>query len=72
MNKHGAENEAGVFYAVKGRYKGQEVTVTHHDGAMVWLEDYGKAPNIGCWVPNDSVSYGAETEKPKRKRSKKK
>ena len=54
------ENDAGVLYAKKGYYKGKEVTVTHHDGAMVWLEDYpiGKNPiEYGCWVPNESVSY---------------
>lgn len=53
-------NEAGVFYARKGFYKGKEVTVTHRDGAMVYLEDYpiGKAPvEYGCWVPNESVNY---------------
>ena len=58
--KFGVENDAGVFYARKGYYQGKEVTVTHHDGAMVWLEDYpiGKNPiEYGCWVSNESVSY---------------
>lgn len=58
--KYGAENEAGVFYATTGYYKGKKVTITHHDGANVWLEDYpvGKNPiEYGCWVSNDSVSY---------------
>lgn len=54
------ENEAGVYFARKGYYNGKEVTVTHRDGPMVWLEDYpvGKAPvEYGCWVPNESVNY---------------
>ena len=62
------ENDAGVLFAKKGYYKGQEVTVTHHDGAMVWLEDYpiGKNPiEYGCWVSNESVSYQGETKENK-------
>lgn len=59
------ENDAKVYFARKGYYNGREVTVTHRDGAMVWLEDYpvGKDPvEYGAWVLNDSVSYknGAE------------
>lgn len=60
---HGAENEAGVLYATKGYYKGREVTVTHHSGAEVWIEDYpiGKDPVLyGCWVPSESVTYKPE------------
>ncbi len=53
------DNEAGVLYAKKGYYKGQEVTVTHHYGAEVWLEDYKEkgSRECGCWVSGDSVSY---------------
>ena len=60
------ENDARVFFAKKGYYNGKEVTVTHRDGAMVWLEDYpvGKDPiEYGVWVPNDSVSYKDGTNK---------
>ena len=58
--KNGEVNDAGVFYARKGFYKGKEVTVTHRDPATgeVWLEDFpvGKDPvTFGCWVPSDSV-----------------
>ena len=56
----GADNEAGVFWARNGYYKGKEVTVTHRCGDQVWLEDYqvGKLPTeCGCWVPNSSVNY---------------
>ena len=52
------DNEAGVLYAKKGYYKGTEVTVTHHYGAEVWLEDYRqKGGETGCWVPAEAVSY---------------
>lgn len=57
---YGIENDARVFFAKKGYYKGKEVTITHRDNAMVWLEDYpvGKNPTeYGCWVPSDSVKY---------------
>lgn len=60
MTSRGVENEAGVFFARKGIYKGKEVTVTHRNGEMVWLEDYpvSKAPvEYGLWVRNDSVKY---------------
>ena len=62
--KFGAENDAGVLYAVKGRYKGKEVTVTHHDGTMAWIEDYpvGSPPLYGLWVPNDSIQYGIQPD----------
>lgn len=73
--KYGAENESGVFYATKGWYKGKEVTVTHHDGAMVWLEDYpvGKGTiEYGCWVPNESVKYKEELPNESNKRGSKK
>ena len=56
----GAENEAGVFFARKGYYKGKEVTITHRNGEMVWLEDYpiGRDPvEYGTWVKNESVRY---------------
>ena len=63
-----ADNEAGVLYAKKGFYRGTEVTVTHHYGAEVWLEDYpikqkGSPTEYGCWVSSDSVSYKDETGK---------
>ena len=66
-----ADNEAGVIYATKGYYKGTEVTVTHHYGAEVWLEDYpirhkGSPIEYGCWVPSDSVSYKESGCKQKR------
>lgn len=55
-------NEAGVYFARKGYYKGKEVTVTHRDPKTgdVWLEDYPiksstKATEYGIWVPGDSV-----------------
>ena len=73
--KYGAENEAGVFYAEKGYYKGKEVTVTHHDGAMVWIEDFplGKDPiEYGCWVANESVKYKEELPDESDKRRSKK
>ena len=58
---YGVENDARVFFAKKGYYKGKEVTVTHRDNAMVWLEDYPVKQNgsteYGIWVPSDSVSY---------------
>lgn len=56
--KFGEPNDAGVLFAVKGYYKGKQVTVTHHDGSQVWIEDYpiGKDPiQYGCWVPTESV-----------------
>lgn len=60
---HGVENEAGVLYAKKGYYKGKEVTITHHSGAEVWLEDYPESPLVyGCWVPSDSVTYKSSEE----------
>ena len=59
--RNSVENEAGVFYAKKGYYKGKEVTVTHHHGAEVYLEDYpvngADGLVVGCWVPSDSVVY---------------
>ena len=69
------ENDARVFFARKGYYKGKEVTVTHHDGAMVWLEDYpvgGSPVEYGCWVPNDSIRYKGENydDSDKRRSSK--
>lgn len=62
------DNEAGVLYAKKGFYRGTEVTVTHHYGAEVWLEDYpikqkGSPTEYGCWVSSDSVSYKDDTGK---------
>ena len=58
---YGVENEARVFYARKGYYKGKEVTVTHRNGDMVWLEDFPVRDNgsleYGLWVRNDSVRY---------------
>lgn len=54
------ENEARVYFARKGYYKGVEVTVTHRNGDMVWLEDFpvGHDPILyGLWVKNDSVKY---------------
>lgn len=60
---YGVENEARVFFARKGYYKGKEVTVTHRNGDEVWLEDYpiGKSPvEYGCWVKNESVNYVGE------------
>ena len=57
-------NTAGVFFAKKGYYNGQEVTVTHRDPktGMVWLEDYvikhkGSPNEFGKWVDGDSVTY---------------
>ena len=77
---YGVENDARVFFAKKGYYKGKEVTVTHRNPATgeVWLEDYpvGKAPiRYGCWVNADSVRYtqeaadSKETKKPVKKRT---
>ena len=63
---YGVENESGVFFAKKGYYKGREVTVTHHSGSTVWLEDYPIKGDdglvVGCWVPSDSVSYSNESK----------
>lgn len=55
-------NDARVFNARKGYYKGTEVTITHRDNAMVWLEDYpinkkGSPTEYGIWVPSESVKY---------------
>ena len=65
------ENEAGVFFAKVGYYKGKEVIVTHHDGSMVWLENYPVNGDdgliLGCWVPSESVSYYTLEEKTKQK-----
>ena len=64
---YGVDNEAGVYFARKGYYKGKEVTVTHRNGDEVWIEDYpiGKAPiEYGCWVKNESVSYDTKTDLP--------
>lgn len=64
--RNSVENEAGVFYAKKGFYKGKEVTVTHHHGAEVYLEDFPiSGPDglvVGCWVPSESVSYINESK----------
>ncbi len=53
------ENNAGVFFARKGRYKGVEVTVTHRDPKTgdVWLEDYPVkgSTEVGVWVNGESV-----------------
>lgn len=42
------DNEAGVFNAKIGYYKGKKVTVTHRDpkSGQLWLEDFptGKSP----------------------------
>lgn len=64
----GVWNEAGVFFARKGYYKGKEVTVTHRDPAsgQVWLEDFevNKNPTeVGLWVNGDSVSYKKKTRR---------
>lgn len=63
--KYGAENEAGVLYAKKGYYKGKEVTITHHSGSQVWLEDYPVKDVdgmmvCGCWVESASVVFGGD------------
>ena len=67
------ENEANVFFAKKGYYKGKEVTVTHHDGSMVWLENYPVNGDdglvVGCWVSSDSVSYDKENVIKKEKKN---
>lgn len=60
--RNGAVNEANVFYARNGYYKGKLVTVTHRDpqSGELWLEDYpvGKNPVLfGAWVPADSVKF---------------
>lgn len=74
---YGVENEAGVYFARKGYYKGKEVTATHRNGDEVWLEDYpvGKDPiEYGIWVKNEAVAYTAAPDlppikqKPKRQR----
>ena len=73
---YGVENDARVFFAKKGYYKGKEVTVTHRNPATgeVWLEDYpvGKAPIMyGCWVSADSVRFDGEVVTEKKETKKK-
>ena len=78
---YGVENNAGVFFAKKGYYKGTEVTVTHRDpeSGKVWLDDYPVKTNgpteYGLWVDADSVSFKGEvkqsTQSHKPKRAKK-
>ena len=60
--RNGAVNEANVFYAREGYYKGKKVVATHRDpqSGELWLEDYpvGKSPvTYGVWVPADSVRF---------------
>lgn len=60
-------NEAGIFNAKKGYYKGKEVTVTHRDpkSGDVFLEDCprkdGGITVYGIWVSADSVKYMEES-----------
>ena len=74
---YGVENNAGVFYARKGYYKGTEVTVTHRDpeSGKVWLDDYPVKTNgpteYGLWVDADSVTYKGEEHVSNKRRSRK-
>jgi hypothetical protein len=64
-------NLNNLYFARKGFYNGQEVTVTHRDpkSGQLWLEDYvvsKKSPvEVGCWVDAESVTYkdGEQREK---------
>ena len=56
------DNEAGVFNAKVGYYKGKKVTVTHRDpkSGQLWLEDFptGKSPvEYGLWANADNERY---------------
>ena len=79
LNGGDVGNEAGVYFARRGYYNGQEVTVTHRFGSQVYLEDFAvtsknSPPQYGLWVNNDSVQYKddiiVEAQPPKRKSSK--